>query len=277
MLRSKALRLLYKQVLLIILIISLLLSTPIILLSFLLRPFCRKKANHIATISSYIIWTVLHWMFMQTARIKAPEIPEDNYLVISNHTSAIDFAFINSVNKHRFSHSKYAFKKTLRFVPLFYQAFLALNYLVLSRSFEQDQKRIHEYVKELKKYNYPVWFVLFCEGTRFKKEKLDASNEFCRKRGIEPFRNVLMPRHKGFSIIHRELRGSQIKKVLDLTFYVEKGHIGLMDLLFSGKVYNLRCDARVVDLDQIEDGEKFIVESFRRKDELIENWKNRED
>lgn len=270
---SKPIRFILKLILLIPILISILLSAPIILISYFAGLFNRKLSNSIATFSALIFWTSIGWTFSLSCNIEKPNIPNDDYLVISNHISAADFVLINSINKYKFQHSKYAFKRILKFVPIFYQGFIASRYLVLSRSFEKDRENIINHFQDIKKHKYPMWFILFSEGHRFtRKFKIDC-DKFCAEKEISPFKNVLVPRSKGFSLICNELRDSYVKNVLDLTFYCDKEGLSIGSILFGLDCYNIRCDARIVPIEDIENPEKFIMDAFRRKDLLIEEWK----
>lgn len=271
---SKLSRFIFKLFILIPVIISIFLTIPIVFVSYLASFFNKKLSNTIATFSALLFWTAIGWSFKQSCRIEIPNIPEDDYLVISNHISAADFILINSINKHRFQHSKYAFKKILRFVPVFYQGFIACNYLVLKRSFDRDRESIIRHFQDIKEHRYPMWFILFSEGHRFTSKFKEECDKFCAERGINPFKNVLMPRHKGFSLICDELRGSYVKNVLDLTFYCDREGFSLFSVLFGLETYNIRCDARIVPIEDIKNTEEFIIDAFRRKDSLIESWKN---
>lgn len=262
-----------KLVLVVLLLINLIVCIPILLLSYATSRFNRRLSVRIAIISSWSVWTIFDWIFRLSSEMEVPDIKKDNYLVISNHISVLDFVLINSVNKEMFPHSKYAFKQVLRYVPIFYQGFILLKFLVLARNFELDKELIEDYISDIKREQHPIWFVLFCEGTRFSEKKKQASTEFCNGKGIKPFRNVLAPRYKGFGIFHRRLRNSYIRKVLDLTFYCNKESFSLFNLFFTAEQYKFRCDARTFDLNEIKDPTMFIESVFRRKDELIESWK----
>lgn len=255
------------------LLIDLILCIPVLLLSHVVSKFDRRLSVKIATITSWTVWTIFDWIFRLSSEVEAPDIKKDNYLVISNHRSVLDFVLINSVNKKMFPYSKYAFKQTLRYVPIFYQGFILLKFLVLARNFELDKDLIEDYISDIKREQYPMWFVLFCEGTRLTEAKRQASIRFCNEKGIKPFKNVLAPRYKGFSIFHRRLRNSYIKKVLDLTFYCSEESFSLFNMFFTAKQYRFKCDVRIVDLNEIRDPVMFIEDAFRRKDELIKSWK----
>lgn len=262
-----------KLVLIVTLLVSLIVSIPVLALSYIARKFSKRLSVRIATISSLLLWTCLDCFFRLSSEMEVPEIEKDNYLVISNHMSVVDFVLVNRINKKMFPHSKYAFKRTLRYFPIFYQGFILLRFLVLARNFELDKEMIEKYISDIKKEQYPIWLILFCEGTRFTENKKLASVQFCNEKGIRPFKNVLSPRYKGFGILHRHLRNSYIKKVLDLTFYCNKKSFSLFNLLFTAEQYEFKCDARVIDLNEIKDPAAFIDDAFRRKDHLIELWK----
>lgn len=267
------LRILLKITIFIAFVCTLILSFPFIILSFVVSLLNKRLGNRIATFFTFILWKVVQLALYISSNINFPDIPKGNYLVISNHISILDFALIARINKFMFSHAKYAFKNTLRFVPILYQGFLASNYLILKRNFEKDRENIINYVENLKKYKFPVWFVLFCEGGRFTKEKKVLCDKFCKERGIKSFKNVLSPRHKGFSMIKELLNDSYVDKVLDLTFYCDRDDFSTFNLIFTDKFYEFKCDARIIDFDSINNSEEFILEAFRRKDQLIEEWK----
>ncbi|KAM0679500.1 hypothetical protein GINT2_002344 [Glugoides intestinalis] len=174
-----------------------------------------------------------------------------------------------------FAHSKYAFKNTIRFIPFFYQSLIALNFLKLQRNFEQDRENIIKYIEELKEQEYPIWFVFFCEGTRFTHQKAILSQKFSKENNLECLKNVLIPRYKGFCMIQDLLKDSYINKVLDLTFYSDNYSFSTQKIFFSGEVFNIKCDARLIEMNSIEDNKKFLFDAFKRKDELIEGWKQK--
>lgn len=265
----------FKIFLSILLLLSLVLFVPVVVVSYLVSFVSKSFSVKIATICSFICWKLFNLIFSLTSKINYSEIPEGDYLVISNHISAVDFVLINHVNQHRFSNSKYVFKKDLKFIPVFYQACLLLKFLVVARNFQQDFNKIISYIKEIKENKYPIWFVLFPEGSRFTETKKASSVKFCQKRGIAPFSNVLAPRYKGFDLIQRNLANSYINKILDLTFYCQEEDFSFFNLLFTAKRFNFICDHRICFFDQIHDPAKFLDDSFRRKDKLIEEWKNK--
>lgn len=271
----KILRIFLKFCIISLFIPYLFVTVGILLISWLCSFRNKKLSIRIASITSYLSWSIFDLSLKLSSKITIPEIPKDSFLVISNHISSGDFMLVNAINKHLFKDSKYTIKQSLRAIPIFYQGCVLLNFLVLKRNFEMDRPAIEVYLDNLKRMKMPLWFVLFVEGHRFTEERKKESDRFCSERNIEPYKNVLCPRVKGFELIADKLRGSYIKKVLDLTFYC-KNPPTLTDVLFSGKVFDIKVDVRIVDLEDIKNPAAFLEESFRRKDKLIDEWKNSE-
>ena len=61
---------------------------------------------------------------------------------------------------------------------------------------------------------------IFPEGSRFTKEKHEASKEFCRSRGLQPLKHHLYPRTKGFAYAVKNMHYSKnsVSKYSNITF-----------------------------------------------------------
>lgn len=53
---------------------------------------------------------------------------------------------------------------------------------------------------------------MFCEGTRFTKEKHQESMKVAREKGLPELKHHLLPRAKGFSLLARGAQGRSNKK-----------------------------------------------------------------
>jgi hypothetical protein len=59
-----------------------------------------------------------------------------------------------------------------------------------------------------------------CEGTRYTKEKYEASMEIAKKKGMPILKHHLLPRTKGFTLLASQIRGKGISKEIKvLIFY----------------------------------------------------------
>lgn len=55
-------------------------------------------------------------------------------------------------------------------------------------------------------HEYPIILMLAAEGTRYTKEKYEASMKFARSRGLPEYKYHLLPRVKGFAYTVRHLK-----------------------------------------------------------------------
>lgn len=51
---------------------------------------------------------------------------------------------------------------------------------------------------------------MFCEGTRFTKQKHEASMKIAKEKGLPELKHHLLPRTKGFSLLARGAAGRSI-------------------------------------------------------------------
>jgi lysophosphatidic acid acyltransferase / lysophosphatidylinositol acyltransferase len=51
---------------------------------------------------------------------------------------------------------------------------------------------------------------MFCEGTRFTKNKWEASMKVAREKGLKELKHHLLPRTKGFSLLARGAAGRSL-------------------------------------------------------------------
>lgn len=59
-----------------------------------------------------------------------------------------------------------------------------------------------------------------CEGTRFTKEKYEASVEVAKQKGLPVLKHHLLPRTKGFTLLASQLKG-KVDYFYDLTLAVD--------------------------------------------------------
>lgn len=278
MVHKKIFNTIYKSLCVFLIFLLLCISIPFIFLFILLRFLCKPLSVKIATIFPYTIWTLTSLIFNKTNYLQAQGIDKlehESYLVVSNHVGSLDFMLINELSKHvnMLPHSKYVIKDSLKFFPVFYQLVYYAGFLLLQRNFEKDKFRIRDYLSLFKVNSIPAWIILYPEGTRLTPKKKENSLEYCRRNGFPCLENVLFPRYKGFKLITTELRNSYIKNIVDVTFwYSEKVLPPLWKFLFFSPSGYFRCDIRVVKIEEIEDCKEFIIDSFKRKDELIAKW-----
>lgn len=71
---------------------------------------------------------------------------------------------------------------------------------------------------------------IYCEGTRFTKEKHAKGVEYAKKHDLPPLKHHITPRTKGFALLAEHLReGADFKSVFD----VAVAYPGHMDSIFT--------------------------------------------
>ncbi|TBU05033.1 acyltransferase [Hamiltosporidium tvaerminnensis] len=203
----------------------------------------------------------------------------ENCIVVSNHIGAFDFLLINEVarKKKMLKNVKFIIKKSMKWVPIFGWGLICLNFVFVERNFLKDKLNILKWTKNVKKNKIPFWIVIYPEGSRFTDAVKNHSDKFCIENGIEPLKNVIYPKTKGFNLICNELR-NYVDTIIDLTVeYSESGNKNvptLSTVLFGRTNGTVRIKSKVCKIKDIENYDQFIVERFRKKDLIISKWKN---
>ena len=132
------------------------------------------------------------------------EVGQHSALIIMNHHFELDWMFGWMV-ADRFGvlgNARVFVKKMLKYVPIVGWAWNFSDVAYLERNWEKDQDIMTQSVQALSDYPDPVWLLIFAEGTRLSPEKLEASRDFARSRGLPILRhckfvvNVLCNRFK---------------------------------------------------------------------------------
>ncbi|OQS53774.1 Agpat5 [Ecytonucleospora hepatopenaei] len=285
--KSEILRLIYKLTIFVLIVLSYILCIPFLFIAILFNCFnydiiCQKIVQFLGK----NIWRLKEKIFLQTVRVSdfkgnlidtnrlnkilSKKVENDkNVLFICNHLASTDFLVVNFLLQCRSEIIRYIFKDSLKYIPIFYQLCSLGGFLKLKRNFEEDKQHINEYGKR----NKGICLVLFPEGTRKNKNTLSKSVAFCKKTNIKPFKNVLMPRYKGFDVL---INSGHFQSLLDVTmFYSKDGKIDqptLLDFIFSTKIFDLKLEYDYIDCSEIQKNgcKEFIIDLFRKKDNLLD-------
>ena len=279
---KKLVLLIYRILLILSMVLYLVAALALPFLYYPIRMFSKPKAMYVSTFYAYWAWSVLSCIFRITTPLSFPRklVRSENYFVISNHTSSVDFMVMNelAIANGMLSSLKYMIKEAAVYIPIFGIGMKMIGFLFIRRKISEDRSRILEYCDFMKKNKVPMWFILFPEGTRFSEDKAAKSREFCRRRRFPELRNVLFPKTTGFKILAENFRNSHIKYIADVTIFFNAEKHGvptLLDVLVGTAWGSYKVDIEITPLEQISDLEGFLVESFIKKDQKIERWKQR--
>ncbi|XP_076759303.1 1-acyl-sn-glycerol-3-phosphate acyltransferase gamma [Xylocopa sonorina] len=189
------------------------------ILYFGLRPFSRyfyRKINYYLCYSlfSHVVFLVEWWSGTTYILYSTKESVEKYYgtehgYLLMNHQYEIDWLigwcfcdYFGLLGNCR----AYA-KKSLQYVPSIGWAWKFAEFIFLDRNWKEDQNVIKTQIKEFTDYPDSMMLLMYAEGTRFTKQKLEASQKFAREKGLPLLKHHLTPRTKGFVASLRHMRG----------------------------------------------------------------------
>jgi lysophosphatidic acid acyltransferase / lysophosphatidylinositol acyltransferase len=144
----------------------------------------------------------------------------------------------------------------------------------LLRSFDKDKVVIEENMDDILQYPDNSWTVMTAEGTRFTKEKHDASVKFAMERNLIPLKHHLIPRAKGFVTCVPFLKKYKNLSVLNLQLAFDKKSDVEPTLanLLRGKKVVAHVYIERIPLDNVSPTGDCLQEIYQEKDELQESF-----
>uniref|UniRef100_A0A8C9GWE3 1-acylglycerol-3-phosphate O-acyltransferase 3 n=2 Tax=Piliocolobus tephrosceles TaxID=591936 RepID=A0A8C9GWE3_9PRIM len=171
--------------------------------------------------------------------------------------------------------SKVLAKKELLYVPLIGWTWYFLEIVFCKRKWEEDRDTVIEGLRRLSDYPEYMWFLLYCEGTRFTETKHRVSMEVAAAKGLPVLKYHLLPRTKGFTTAVKCLRGT-VAAVYDVTLnFRGNKNPSLLGILY-GKKYEADMCVRRFPLEEIPLDEKeaaqWLHKLYQEKDALQEMY-----
>eukprot|EP00054_Salpingoeca_dolichothecata_P013054 m.72650 g.72650 ORF g.72650 m.72650 type:complete len:364 (-) comp20275_c0_seq3:50-1141(-) len=249
-------------------------------------PFSKTLYRHINVYLVTFLWTEMTWLPDYWANVSLrifaePEVfkalGNESAVAILNHRSDLDW-MIGWMIADRFKilgGAKCLIKKELGLLPIIGWSWWFMEYVLLSRDWQKDRDNLVKVFKRFANFPSYFWFVIFAEGTRFTEEKLKKSNAYCEKNGMAPFKNVLAPRTKGFTLMIAELRPN-VKAVYDVTIAFPGGVPPLPDW-FRGRSHEIQVYIRRTPVEDIPDTDEgandWCIDCYRKMDNRLEEFK----
>ncbi|KAM3935768.1 1-acyl-sn-glycerol-3-phosphate acyltransferase gamma isoform 1-T2 [Leptodactylus fuscus] len=202
---------------------------------------------------------------------------KEHVIIILNHNFEIDF-LCGWTMCERFGvlgSSKVLAKKELLMVPLIGWTWYFLEIVFCKRKWEEDRDTVIQGLQNLRDYPEYMWFLLYCEGTRFTETKHKISMEVADKKGLAQLKHHLLPRTKGFTTAVQCLRGT-VTAVYDVTLnFRGNKNPSLLGILY-GKKYEADMCVRRFPLEEIPVDEReaaaWLHKLYQEKDALQEQY-----
>ncbi|KAF2354040.1 Phospholipid/glycerol acyltransferase [Trinorchestia longiramus] len=261
------------------------------LLFFTIKPFNKTLFRQI---NYYLMYSIMaqilflaEWWSGSEVRIYTD--PEDmkkwgteHTLIIMNHTYEVDWlmGWMVANKAGVLGAAKVFVKKMMQYVPTIGWAWRCSDIIFLSRNWEHDKAVMQNQIKEFYDYPYPVWMLLFAEGTRFTPQKHAASMEFARERGLTELKRHLIPRTRGFIQCAQSLKG-HFPVIYDVTvaFNTKEGADPTMLNILQGRrvvgeMYIRRLPLDDVPVDDDKTTSKYLHQLYETKDLLLDSYCN---
>lgn len=205
-------------------------------------------------------------------------------IFLANHGYELDWvgAWLVTDKFGHLASCKAMLKSDLKYVPIVGWSWALSDQLFLDRNWEKDKHKFGASMDILMQYE-PMVATFFCEGTRFTKDKVEASQKFAKERGIVAPKYHLIPRTKGFVAVIRHIKQKQRdNKELKVSIYnaqvayEETGAMNIADIVKRGLRPKGSLYFERFDIDSIPDDDegcaKWLHDLFLHKDTLQEYY-----
>ncbi|XP_010634754.1 1-acyl-sn-glycerol-3-phosphate acyltransferase gamma isoform X2 [Fukomys damarensis] len=256
------------------------------LCTLVLWPINKQLYRHVNCRLAYSLWSqlvmLLEWwsctectIFTDLTTLKY--IGKEHVVIILNHNFEIDFlcGWTMSERFGLLGSSKVLAKRELLYVPLIGWTWYFLENVFCKRRWEEDRNTVVRGLKRLVDYPEYMWFLLYCEGTRFTETKHRVSMEVAASKGLPPLKYHLLPRTKGFTTTVQCLQGT-VAAVYDVTLNFRKNKIPSLLGILYGKKYEADMCVRRFPLEEIPQDEQgaaqWLHKLYQEKDALQEMY-----
>lgn len=249
-------------------------------LSVILVPISRTAVRSINRALARFWWGwVVVWSGWWGTEVEyhGDELPErENALLVCNHQEMADIIalFFLARSKRSLGDLKFYVKDMIKYVPGVGWGMLFLDCIFLKRNWTADRNKIDRTFSKINKFKIPLWLVSFVEGTRVSARKLKASQEFAKKKGLEPNEHLLIPRTKGFVATVQGLRGH-----VDAVYDVTVAYVGGVPTLWQwtkGYVDLCHVHVRRFPMEELPQEEQeisdWLIHRFSEKDKLLDHY-----
>lgn len=198
----------------------------------------------------------------------------ENAIVIPNHQSMVDIMMTVKLAETpgRLGDIKQFAKDIIKWVPGLGWGMFFVDGIFLKRDWSRDADTIFRTFSRIHKSGMPFWVINYPEGTRSTPQKILASQEFARSRGLPVMNHALIPRPKGFTATLSALR-DRLDAVYDMTIKYE-GHIPTFWELLSGQIRDvIRVRVKRYPISELPSDEaaiqKWLIDRFVEKEKWL--------
>ncbi|CAF0743582.1 unnamed protein product [Brachionus calyciflorus] len=254
-----------------------------------IRPFNKHLYKRIIYYLSYSLYSAFpcltHWWSRTKVTYYAKDedfkmFGKENCFCVLNHKYDVDwnFGLVICQQINLLGGSKVVLKDSLKYIPILGWSWAFGEYIFLKRVWDKDHKILVEDMKNILDYpkDLPYSISIFCEGTRYTKEKYEESAKIAKEKGVPVLKHHLLPRSKGFNLMASQIKG-KIDYLYDITLAIDdvEGHSPTFLDIKDGIPLDVQIFIRRIPMSLVpaEDEKKcsdFLQKLYMEKDEIFD-------
>ena len=285
---------------------GLLINLVQLILYISVKPFSKyyfRKINYYLTYSSWSqLLVITEWIpgglvnlrvFFKD-RITEQMFGKEPSIAIANHSLEVDWLILWClIDRYNFlSCAKAMAKRVIRYFPIMGWSWFFNEFIFLFRNWKKDEKVISDCLRVFLEYftlnKIPAMILLFCEGTRRTEQKMLATAEFAKSKGLTPLKHHLIPRSKGFNFICQfnqqqgQKNAETFPALYNIQIAIRKSTEDNADFyaLFAGKsleadVFVERIEFAKVPVEETACHD-WLIDLYRQKDDLMDYYEKQD-
>lgn len=211
---------------------------------------------------------------------------DERIVLIANHQLYLDWIYLWwAAYAARMHGAIYIIlKESLKHIPLIGWGMQYYGFIFLARNMATDKPRFEHRLQRLSESDdWPLWLLIFPEGTNYSPKSLKKSEAFSKKVDIPNTRNVLLPRANGLYFCVKNLKPS-VKYIYDCTLAydgVPQGdcghdHFNLWSTYVKDRSTNVvhmhwrKFEVGKIPLANVEDFGKWLQARWVEKDDMLD-------
>ena len=242
----------------------------------------------------YSVWSqiigLFDWSFGSQLRVyhakreQEEEIFSEHNIFLANHSYELDWigAWLATDKFGQAASCKAMLKSDLKYLPVVGWSWAMSDQLFLDRNWEKDKHKFGSSMDQLLRYQ-PMIATFFCEGTRFTRDKIEASQKFAQERGIVAPKYHLIPRTKGFVAVMRHIK-QRCREQPDLKIslynaqiaFEPEGAMNIGEIMRQAKQPKGHLYFEKISIDSVPDDEEkiaqWLIDLYLSKDRLQEHF-----
>jgi len=241
-----------------------------------------RQAVHIFQFGHWSIVAYLGW-YWSGSEVKVycsdedlKHIGKESAVWVANHRYSLDFlSTVLIPDQFGFLGFLKAFQKSdVKFMPVVGWNFWFTENIFLKRQAARDIAAIQNGTARLVQSKLPFWLVLYAEGTRFSKEKHEASEQFAREKNYESLKHHIQPRPTGFTEVVKVLKAVKDQEVplYDMTVKLVGDTDRKMSEVIARKPVVFHCFIRRIRPEVVPEGAEadWLRDLYQEKDKRFQ-------